>query len=258
GRRINQIYLVSVLHRHSRSGGQPLGVIQRSTLSNRGTALLAGKARVEGRIQEQNAHGKQKYTKPLWKPQSCFGHSRRPMTDSISRKTTHLQVQWNECDYAASGFRFQKYLMASNRRRFSGRLKVRSKPRRIMIQNTATKKERMVIPITISVRWGDDFLSGGIAGSTTCTISPSRASSSLAISSSFDSNSNTVSLYFRSRYRRMYSIPDPVTLPLDRTISDPVSCCDPASCWSCDCKAASCCFASMRSGLSLVANDRML
>src|ERR1700683_2320921 len=69
--------------------------------------------------------------------------------------------------YAVSGFIFQKCLIARRRRRFSGTSKLASNLFRSQTQNTAVKNARTVLAITISVRCGDDFLSGATAASTT-------------------------------------------------------------------------------------------
>jgi len=86
---------------------------------------------------------------------------------------------------------------------------------RTMIQKTATKKARIVIPITIRVRCGEEWLSGGRPHPQLAHLA-SRASSSLAISSFLPATQTQFSWYRRSRYRRRYSSPRLVTLPLDR------------------------------------------
>ena len=53
---IDQVHLMSILDCDPGGVSQPLGVIQRSTLSNRRTTLLPGKTRVKGWIQKQNTH----------------------------------------------------------------------------------------------------------------------------------------------------------------------------------------------------------
>src|ERR1700723_112605 len=102
----------------------------------------------------------------------------------------------------------QSLLITRRRCRFSGSSKDRVKLFLSKTQNTATKKERIVVTTTMRDRYGEDFLSGGTATSTTWTIEPSRAWFGFATGHDFASNSKTVSWYLRSRYRRRYSMPD--------------------------------------------------
>ena len=67
---------------------------------------------------------------------------------------------------------FQYSFIASKRRRFSGAAKARRMASRVVIQKIAIKNAITVERTTMTVRGGNDFLSGGTAASTVWRTSP--------------------------------------------------------------------------------------
>src|SRR6266704_419521 len=91
---------------------------------------------------------------------------------------------------------------AFNCSRCRGSLRARRSASENRTQKIASTNPAIAEHATINRRLGEDFLSGGIALSTSCTTEPWRASSIFAISNCLARSSKIVSLYFTSRSLR--------------------------------------------------------
>src|SRR5712692_11265656 len=91
---------------------------------------------------------------------------------------------------------------AFNCSRCLGSLRAKRRASENRTQKIASMNPAIAEHPTINRRLGEDFLSGGIALSTSCTTEPWRASSIFAISNCLARSSKMVSLYFTSRSLR--------------------------------------------------------